>query len=351
MQLLLDPHFQDWVFNPTEELNHFWQEWMAKHPERKEDVMEASTLLRSIGFKTSVSGLDEAAIYQKIAAKIQMEALSDELNLSREETDDQVDDAVEEAVIYSLPVKGSPFKWVYKLAAVITLIVVSTTIYFHYNRNETIVYTTNFGETKEVILPDGSHVTLNANSTLSLTDPWLHDDERHVNLMGEAYFSVVHTQSDQKFIVHSNRIEVEVLGTEFNMNNRRGKTQVVLESGKVQINLPSVNDHAKSVTMRPGDLVEVSETDNTITKKVTNTLLYSSWKNGTLVFNGVPLSKVFETIQDRYGYDVIVQGDEIQNMLFEAEIQSTDLDLILRVIARSFDLDITKNDNEIIIDN
>ena len=349
MKLLLDPDFQDWVLDPTDDLDHFWREWIAQDPKRQQDVDQARTLMNSIGFKTPVSGLDEQAVFQKIRARIQLEELSQELNLAREVVDDQVDDNVEETVIYSLPVKGSPARWLYKVAAAVALIMVSTITYFYYFATGTETYTTAFGETKEVTLPDGSLVVLNANSTLSLDPSWPHI-ERRVELIGEAYFSVIHTDNDQKFIVHSNHIEVEVLGTEFNLNNRRGKTQVVLESGEVKINLPAVDGVEKAVIMAPGDLVEVSGKDNKITKKVTNTRVYSSWKSGELVFNGVPLNQVFETIQDRYGYDVIVKGEEIENMLFEAEIQSTDLDLILRVISRSFNLSITKNKNEIMVE-
>ncbi len=351
MKLLLDPNFQDWVLDPTDDLDHFWREWIAQDPKRQQDVDQARALMNSIAFKTPVSDLDEQAIFQKIKARIKLEELSDELNLSREEADDQVDDNVEETVIYSLPVKTSSYRWVYKIAATMTLIMVSAIVWFHYFGSNTITYTTVFGQTQEVTLPDGSLVVLNANSTLSLDPSWQLRDERRVELVGEAYFSVVHTADHQKFIVHSNNVEVEVLGTEFNLNNRRGKTQVVLESGKVKVNLPSIDGVEKTVVMAPGDLVEVSEKDNKITKKVTDTRVYSSWKNGELIFNGVPLNQVFETIQDRYGYDVIVKGEEIQNMLFEAEIQSTDLDLILRVIARSFDLNITKNQNEIMVES
>ncbi len=349
MKLLLDPNFQDWVLDPTDDRDHFWSEWIAQDPQRQQDVDQAKALMKSIGFQTPVSGLDEKAVFQKIKAGIQLEELSDELNLSREGTDEQVDDTVEETVIYSLPVKGSSTRWLYRIAATLALIIASTATYFYYFVNSTETYTTAFGETKEVTLPDGSFVVLNANSTLSLDPSWPHD-ERRVELTGEAYFSVIHTENDQKFIVRSNHIEVEVLGTEFNLNNRRGTTQVVLESGEVKINLPAVDGVEKTVMMAPGDLVEVSEKDNKITKKVTNTRVYSSWKNGELIFNGVPLDQVFETIQDRYGYDVIVKGEEIENMLFEAEIQSTDLDLVLRVISRSFNLSITKNNNEIMVE-
>ena len=353
--LLQDESFQQWALDPNPELRNYWEKWMVENPDRKPIIAQAAAIIRNIDFKTTVETLDKEALRQQIKAGIRAEDLADELNISTENAENRVDDEIEETVIYALPQKTSYTRRFYKMAVAASLLLLATFGYLYFfNGGEAISHATGFGETKEITLPDGSLVHLNANSKLSFCSHWSDREDRKVTLIGEAYFAVVHTGHNQKFVVHSNDLEIEVLGTEFNVNNRRGKTQVVLESGKVKINLPfdepTVHKPTpQSLIMAPGDFVEVSDSDKKITRRVADPTHYSSWRNGKLIFDAVPLGEVFEMIQDRYGYDVIVMEEGIQNSIFEAEIQSTDLDLIIRVIARSFNLNIARNENELIV--
>src|SRR5687768_9468757 len=105
--------------------------------------------------------------------------------------------------------------YAYKIAAVFIGLLIMAVIGYESFVNKTVVYSTGYGETHNIILPDGSTVILNGNSTFRYENE-LTTDPREVYLDGEAFFSVTPTKSKQKFIVNiSDKMNVEVLGTKF----------------------------------------------------------------------------------------------------------------------------------------
>ncbi|MBK8505327.1 MAG: FecR domain-containing protein [Saprospiraceae bacterium] len=108
----------------------------------------------------------------------------------------------------------------------------------HHSDNESI-YTAGFGERQKIVLPDGSAVDLNANSSLRLGSQWV-EGIQEVWLEGEAYFEVEKNLSKGvKFTVHTNGPDVEVVGTHFNVDSRKEETRIYLEEGKVCLILKS----------------------------------------------------------------------------------------------------------------
>jgi ferric-dicitrate binding protein FerR (iron transport regulator) len=122
-------------------------------------------------------------------------------------------------------------------------------------------HTTHYGETARIKLPDGSMVVLNAHSTLTYND-WSEGQTREVWLNGEAFFEVQkkHDATGRvKFVVHTGDLNVEVLGTRFNVSNRGLRTQIVLEEGKVRLRYEQETE--KVIDMQPGELVEYVNAD------------------------------------------------------------------------------------------
>src|SRR5690606_33142812 len=100
----------------------------------------------------------------------------------------------------------------------------------------------------QLTLPDGTLVSMNAGSSLSYP-LWFGNKERRVTLSGEAYFDVSH-DAERPFHVVSGDIDVQVLGTRFNMTAYRDEpgAAVTLETGRVEV---SRGDH--SLTLAPGE--------------------------------------------------------------------------------------------------
>ncbi|MGB3585556.1 MAG: FecR domain-containing protein [Tunicatimonas sp.] len=353
IDFILDDFFQEWVLHPSPTTDRFWQGWIGQHPEKEPTIRKALIAIQSLDFQGIDSEkFDRNKVLQNIRAAIKTDELKDELDIAWESGETQEDDEVGETIMYSLPSRRFQFKTRYfMMAAASVFLLILLGVWQLVMTTSSVEYATEFGETKTIILPDNSTVVLNANSRIQYYDDGKGQGNRELDLSGEAFFSVVHNKTDQKFIVRSNGVAVEVLGTEFNVNNRRGKTQVVLKSGKILLNVPTnpQSSVTEELAMEPGDLVEVSGQDKQITKRTVNPDKYASWTRNVLVFDNVPLQEVFEMIQDTYGYNITILDEEIGDKMFEAEISTSDLDLILKIVSKSFNLNIKKQGSELVV--
>jgi len=169
-----------------------------------------------------------------------------------------------------------------------------------------IVYTTGFGERLEVELNDDSHITLNANSELRWSEEWKEKGNRQAILKGEAFFEVK-KQNGIPFIVNTNDVAVEVLGTSFNVDSREEKTVVYLDEGKVNLRLKDQQDQEdlkkdQEIVMKPGDQVKYSAKEKKIEKLEGQDLITAaSWKKNVLNFKNKPFSEVLEILREIYG--------------------------------------------------
>lgn len=195
---------------------------------------------------------------------------------------------------------------------------------------------TAYGEIREVVLPDQSVVTLNGNSTLQYNPTPENGSVREVTISGEAFFHVVHTNDNQKFRVHtSNSVTVEVLGTEFSINERHTRTRVVLHTGKILLDIGEQEGH-KDILMNSGELVEVDEGDDRILRKKVDSGLYISWKDKMLVFKDTPLRDIVAILEDRYGIKTVVNDSLVLDEQFTATYPSDNIDVLIKALEKSF---------------
>jgi len=241
-----------------------------------------------------------------------------------------------------------------KIAASLTgLLVLAGIAFYLISSPDNVVYQTGYGETATFVLPDNSEVTLNANSTLKLTSSWDKKTAREVWLDGEAFFQVqkVHrkqaSQLPVKFVVHTEQVDVEVLGTQFNVNERRGKTAVVLNEGKVQLN--SNVSQGEALVMEPGEYVEFSANQKQFVKKVVDPVKYSSWTENKLILDNTPLREIAWIIKDYYGLKVEIESDALAKMALTGSIPTNDLNGFLTVLSASLNVHIQQKENTLFI--
>ena len=151
---------------------------------------------------------------------------------------------------------------------------------------------TSFGCLSRTVLPDGTTVWLNANSSLQY-DPMMDDNVRNVILHGEAYFDVK-ADAKQPFNVKTPYMTVTATGTEFNVNAYDSSASVTLVDGKVSVEVES-----KSMTLNPGEHLAVADGRPTISNHI-NTEKYCCWRNGTLIFEDEPLINICNRLQQIY---------------------------------------------------
>lgn len=240
---------------------------------------------------------------------------------------------------------GARFNFI-KLAAVFAgFLVLAGGVYFTFYNNPLQTIKTAYGEIRKVVLSDGSTITLNANSELKFHSSWKSGYDREVWLEGEGYFSVTHKENGQKFIVHSEGLAIEVIGTEFNVNNRRSVNQVVLRSGRIKV-IPGKKG-VKSVVMKPGDLLEIAEDNKMILEKV-QPEYFSAWKNGRMIFRKTPLRKIAMMIEDNYGIPVRIENKEMAMVTYTADIPGNKLEVLLKALSASYNIEIERTEEEII---
>jgi len=172
----------------------------------------------------------------------------------------------------------------------------------------------------EVVLPDGSKVWLNAASSLRFPTAFTGTD-RSVDLTGEGYFEIAKNEA-MPFHVKMNNMEVEVLGTHFNImaydNEEAIKTTLL--QGAVKINTGGITK-----ILKPGEQAKL----NNVTKdiKIANADMEEAvaWKNGYFQFNNEELKSIMRQFARWYDVEVSYEGKE-KNRSFSGEV-SRDLDL------------------------
>lgn len=164
------------------------------------------------------------------------------------------------------------------------------------------------GNKSKLTLPDGTSVTLNGNSQLRYdVEPKKH---REVVLMkGEAYFDVA-KDANCPFRVHVNDMQIEVLGTQFNVRLNEDAIETALFSGAVQLSSDSL---LQDYQLRPGKKSIYRPVSHQITICDNDGLTDARWKDGYLAFNSLPFSKVLQEIENWYGVKFQLRNQHLAN--------------------------------------
>lgn len=217
---------------------------------------------------------------------------------------------------------------------------------------EDIIYKTlktPYGEVSRHLLPDGSHVSLNANSSLRLARFGFARNTREVWLDGEAEFSVTHTRNDQRFLVKTSRdFQVEVLGTEFSVFTRARGAKVVLNRGKIRIDYKKEGQPAR-LTMKPGDLLTVDQAGQMQLKTTENPEEHSAWKERLFIFNATPVGEICLLLEENFGVRVRPSTEEIARKTISGNFETHTSEDLLEILREVLGLQTRKQQNMLIL--
>ena len=327
---ILDESFKNWVNKMVPDDMLQWEQWLDNNPHKRPIANEAAAIIRGIAFKKKqVSRQKMDAGWQQVIRQISQSQDLDSL----------------------IPVKRNEWSAVWRMAAVwLGLLLVATISFYVYKSNCKLQYQTSFGETTTIILPDKSTVVLNGNSRLTLINNWSFNKDREVWLEGEAFFSVIKKpgQGNARFLVHTGDMDVRVLGTKFNVNNRKARTQVVLNSGKVQLSAQQVAP-GKLAMMQPGELAELRPDKKEFVKRKVNPLIYSSWIHKKLLFDDTSIRDIATLLEDNYGFQVKISDAILIDRKLTGEVYVEDVETLLKALSKSFQLKITQQGNVLTI--
>ena len=193
------------------------------------------------------------------------------------------------------------------------------------------------GQKSKIFLSDGSVVWLNANSSISYLKHFT-DSCRKVTLNGEAFFEVA-KDSLSPFTVNSNGVNVEVLGTQFNVKTGiiDERVTIALLEGLVKVFTENDFGRANEKLIYPGEgIVLSSQHDQVYNFTFDPTDLYnpySSWKDGILTFNGDNYDEFVTKIQLWYGIEVHAVGSPRGDWDIRANFSNELLDNIMKSIS------------------
>jgi transmembrane sensor len=190
------------------------------------------------------------------------------------------------------------------------------------------------GQLKMVILPDSTKVYLNAASSIAYSNRF-GADKRNVILKGEAYFEVVH-KADCPFIVASNRLKTQVLGTSFDVKGYDDEPEITIAvtSGKVGVMA------GKSVLfLTANQMARFDRKQNKlISRTATEASSQNAWINGDLVFDNQPLEEIARTLSRRYNTTIQIQNNQVARTVLNAHFDKNEsLEKVIEVLCAYVD--------------
>lgn len=183
------------------------------------------------------------------------------------------------------------------------------------------------GKVQKATLPDGTKVWLNAGSKLRYAQPFT---QRNVQLKGEGFFDVVRNE-DSPFTVHTQALQVRVLGTSFNVKHYdQEHTEVGVASGSVQVSLQEDSLQLAILSPSEGILLEKASKELLKTHYDLNTL--SAWKEGKLVFKNEPLKDMIPKLERWYQVRIRLEHDALGARRFSGTFHQEKLSNILQIV-------------------
>lgn len=327
-QWLEDQSFINWALQRDGKDASRWEHYFNDHPYHWELAKEGRAFLLGIPFRDIPVDPDAGQVALNRLMERLEESPSKQIQLPAVKT-------------------GSFWKSWRLVASVALFMLASGFVFFQFLYHTEVILATTYGEQMETYLPDGSKVTLNANSSLKYHT----SDPRKVWLEGEAFFEIQKMpKTNADFEVLTQDLTVNVLGTSFNVNTRNDQTRVFLKEGKVKLKVD--NPATDVIEMDPGDLIAYSKKQNKLKENRENAsaLENASWKEGTLIFNDTLLPHALYEIEDIYGIQFVLQSEELKQEIISGGVPIKDLNVTLQTLSEVYGIRIRSEGKRYFID-
>lgn len=246
------------------------------------------------------------------------------------------------------------WRWL-QIASVILLPFLAFFSFYFYQQHsmtlkDSIVMTTSKGEKAHITLPDGSRIILNQNSTLVYQLQQFNGNQRMIDFDGEAYFDVA-KEKDRPFLICSDRLKVQVLGTKFNLFSRKDEQKSFLELEEGSVSFTDTKSK-QQVQLFPGQQGTLDKTTGNITVDRIEMSFQdiAAWRRNEIVFHRTPLHEVIKTLEDTYNVTVRIKGDINTSDLYTGTMSSSDMQVNLAIIERLYHIKTTVCGKEVIFE-
>lgn len=208
------------------------------------------------------------------------------------------------------------------------------------------------GKNFQIVLSDGTKVYLNSGTTFKYPVKFIAGNNRQVYLLeGEAYFDVTE-DSAHPFIVNSSKVNVRVLGTEFNISSypEDHSINTVLVEGSVSIfDKETAYNNATAAKLKPGFKASWNKKDNNLAIDKVDTSIYTSWKNGKLIFRNTQFKNIIKKLERHYNVVITNNNTKLNEQYFDATFDVETIEQVLNSFNRSFKIQYKIENNQIYI--
>ncbi|MCI9843579.1 FecR family protein [Flavobacterium pectinovorum] len=204
-----------------------------------------------------------------------------------------------------------------------------------------------YGKKFTLYLSDGTRVDLNAGSTLKYPEEFIKTAQnREVYFSGEAYFEVSKDDA-HPFLVHSNTMEVKVLGTHFNFRSytEEKSAAVALLEGAVEVKSKT----GSTIKLKPDEMGILNEDDNGLIKQEVYAENYAAWVEGRLIFRKVPLDLILKALERHFNVEIENRSKILKKSLLNANFGNDNLEQVMIYLQDDFGLKYKVKNKKIIL--
>jgi transmembrane sensor len=221
-------------------------------------------------------------------------------------------------------------------------------LYRYTTNTDTLLLTqiTKAGQKKTIVLTDGTKIYLAPQSVLKYPAEFA-DGRRVVELQGQAYFEVS-KNPHRPFVVHTEKLDVQVLGTHFNVNSYKNQnsTAVSLLEGKVKISIPDDNA-PNEYFLEPGEELSLNHINHQIYQYALDSIAAKGWMTNTLIFKDIKLADAAKKIEQMYGVKVVFANQATADTRLYATFKNDSLKNVLQTIAAIGNINYQTKDNKV----
>jgi transmembrane sensor len=237
-------------------------------------------------------------------------------------------------------------RWV-GVAAALMILLGGGWFYYYGNKPEGFLAVRSGNQVLTDTLPEGSVVTLNKESLIKYKRHFA-GDTRGIEMEGEAFFAVTPDKA-KPFVVQAGGASVTVLGTSFNVKTMKDSTEVIVETGMVEVKKGSsrldVHAHERAIISKDGAV---------LIKAVNPDRLYNYYRTNAFECNGTPLWRLVAKLNEVYKAHIDIDNPRLKDIKISTTFpENMTLTQILDVIKATFEKQnltiTTKSDGDIII--
>lgn len=224
-------------------------------------------------------------------------------------------------------------KALYWAAIFILPVISSFSVYYYFTQKQQIVnhpteIIARYGEKAEVVLPDGSKVWINSGSKIIYDDAF-NRKQRPVFLEGEACFEVA-TDKDRPFVVKTKAMNIQALGTTFNVRSYDDDEQAyaVLLEGKIKV---SASGQERILT--ENQRATFNKNTHVLTTDIVRSVDFAQWRNGNLYFDNQTFEDIARTLSRIFNVNIRFASDTLRSMRFSGTLGMSGIQNALDILS------------------